>query len=104
MSDFVNSIQCGEALDVLGRLPNDSIDLIVTSPPYYRQRNYNGKGVGQEEQPGMYLEALLGTLEECCRVIKPSGNVVYNLGDKYLNGSLALLPSEIRPEMHRSDL
>ncbi len=70
------------------------MDLIITSPPYYTHRMYNGggNGIGQESTPEEYLSALLETLQECCRVVKPTGSIVYNLGDKYTGGNLMLLP------------
>ncbi|MCY4610509.1 MAG: site-specific DNA-methyltransferase [Gammaproteobacteria bacterium] len=94
MKNVLDSIQCGDATTLLKQLPDQCADLIITSPPYYLQRTYNdsGLGVGQERTPEYYLEALLETFTECVRVIKPTGNIVYNIGDKYLNGSLLLLP------------
>lgn len=94
MKDILDSIQCGDATTLLKQLPDQCADLIITSPPYYLQRTYNnsGLGIGQERTPEYYLEALLETFAECLRVIKPTGNIVYNIGDKYLNGSLLLLP------------
>ncbi len=94
MKKIVDSIQCGDATNLLKQLPNHCADLVITSPPYYRQRIYNDSGlsVGQERNPEYYLEALLESFAECIRVIKPTGNIIYNIGDKYLNGSLLLLP------------
>ena len=94
MKKMLDSIQCGDASALLKRLPAQCADLIITSPPYYLQRTYNDSklGIGQERTPESYLEALLETFVECVRVIKPTGNIVYNIGDKYQNGSLLLLP------------
>ena len=94
MQSVINSVQCGDAEHTLKLLPDDSIDLVVTSPPYFQQRIYNGmsQSIGQENDPEQYLNALLKTFAQCVRVVKPSGNIVYNLGDKYQSGSLLLLP------------
>lgn len=94
MQNMHNTIQCGDATTVLAQLPRGSVDLVVTSPPYYKQRSYNdsGLGIGQEYHPDGYLESLFDTLSECVRVLKPTGNIVYNLGDKYIDGCLMLLP------------
>ena len=94
MKNILDSIHCGDASTLLKQLPDQYADLIITSPPYYLQRTYNnnGLGIGQEKTPVYYLEALLDTFSECIRVIKPTGNIVYNIGDKYLYGSLLLLP------------
>ena len=94
MQKVLDTVQCGDATTLLKQLPDSCADLVITSPPYYKQRAYNnsGLGIGQERKPEYYLEALLETFSECRRVIKPTGNLVYNVGDKYLNGSLLLLP------------
>ncbi len=91
---LMNSIQCGDAAFLLRQLPDDSIDLVITSPPYYQQRNYKGAGqsIGIESSVDHYVDSLVEVFNETMRVIKPTGNVIYNLGDKYLNGSLLLVP------------
>ena len=91
---LVDSIQCGDAAFLLKQFPNDSIDLVVTSPPYYMQRNYNetGIGIGHEKTVDAYIDSLLETFAETIRIVKPSGNIVYNIGDKYINSSLLLVP------------
>lgn len=93
-SRLINTIQCGDAESVLTTLPDDAIDLVITSPPYYKQRLYNqaAMGLGQEGVPEYYIDALLDVLRECCRVVKPTGNIVFNVGDKYIDGSLSLIP------------
>lgn len=90
--DIHNKVFLGNAYDILKRFPSNSIDLIITSPPYYRQRDYGGLGIGNEESVEEYLEKLIKVIQECVRVLKEEGNIVFNLGDKYLNGSLMLIP------------
>lgn len=85
-------ILCGDSKQLLTALEQRSIDLVVTSPPYYKQRQYAGQGIGNEDTIDEYLEQLLSTLQEVIRVMKPTGNIVYNLGDKYINGDLQLIP------------
>ena len=94
INHLIDSIQCGDSAFLLKQLPNDSVDLAVTSPPYYMQRNYNGTGVGtgHERTVESYIDSLLEVFSEIVRVVKPSGNIVYNIGDKYLDGSLLLVP------------
>jgi DNA modification methylase len=55
-----NSIHCGDALSVLKSWPADLIDTVVTSPPYYQQRDYHGKKaqVGLEDSPAAYVQKL----------------------------------------------
>lgn len=81
ISKFLNKITCGDNLELLTQIPDESVDLIVTSPPYFNQRNY-GAGFGNEETCQEYIENLLRTFQECVRVIKPTGSIIYNLGDK----------------------
>ncbi len=69
-------------------LPDESVDLIVTSPPYFGQRSYSDGGehyegqIGSEPHPREWLEALWAVTAECWRVLKPSGSMFVNLGDK----------------------
>lgn len=87
----VNQIYCGDCIQLMGDLPDESVDLVITSPPYYQQRNYGG-GIGNETTLDHYLDQLIKLLGECIRVIKPEGNIVFNLGDKYAESSLLLVP------------
>ncbi len=70
-------------------LPDESVDLIVTSPPYFGQRDYRDNGqslegqIGAEATPREYVAALLDCTREWARVLKPSGSIFVNLGDKY---------------------
>ena len=73
-------------------LADDSVDLIVTSPPYFALRSYTDGGehydgqIGSEATPQAFLEALWAVTAECRRVLKPSGSLFCNLGDKYSGG------------------
>jgi site-specific DNA-methyltransferase (adenine-specific) len=90
----INTIITGDCLAILQELESDTIDLIITSPPYFQQRDYgNGNlGVGNEANEEQYLDNILAIFFECVRVMKPTGCIVFNLGDKYINGGLSLLP------------
>lgn len=91
---YQNQIIVGDCRDELKKLRDGSIDLIITSPPYFQQRDYNNgnAGIGNEESEERYLKNLLEVFNECVRVIKYSGSIIFNLGDKYINGCLALIP------------
>jgi len=73
------------------RLPlaADSVDLVVTSPPYFALRSYQDGDehydgqIGSEPSPQEFLEALWAATVEMARVVKPSGSIFVNLGDKY---------------------
>ena len=70
-------------------LPDESCDLIVTSPPYYQMRAYADGGeryegqIGSEETPAEYITSLIACMRECMRVLKPEGSIFVNLGDKF---------------------
>jgi len=89
-----NKIICGNCLEELGRLDDDSIDLIITSPPYFKQRKYTESDleIGEEETVDKYIWTLRKIFNECYRICKPTGNIVFNIGDKYIKGSLQLIP------------
>jgi hypothetical protein len=65
------------------------LDLVVTSPPYFGLRSYQDGGehyagqIGDEPSPAEFVDALLAVTAECVRVLKPSGSLWVNLGDKY---------------------
>lgn len=80
----------GDALETLRTLPADSVDLVVTSPPFLALRSYlpadhpdKAKEMGSEGTPGAFLDALLDVIEECARVLAPHGSLCLELGDTY---------------------
>ena len=70
-------------------IPDESVDLIVTSPPYFGLRSYQDGGehyegqIGAEATPREFVDALVKATAEMMRVLKPSGSIWVNLGDKY---------------------
>jgi site-specific DNA-methyltransferase (adenine-specific) len=88
---FVNQITCGDSQLLIKEISSDSIDLVITSPPYYQQRNY-GEGIGNEDTIKLYIAHLLNVFRESIRILKSTGNIVFNLGDKYIEKSLQLIP------------
>lgn len=87
-----NKIYCGDCNEILDNIPKDSIDLIITSPPYFQQREYGTNGIGNEETIEKYIENLVNIFQKCVNLIKDTGSIVFNVGDKYINGSLMLIP------------
>lgn len=74
----------GDAHDVLSRLPDGSVDCIVTSPPYYGLRDYGVAGqYGLEPSPAAYVENLRRVFTEARRVLAEDGTLWLNLGDTY---------------------
>ncbi len=91
---FMNEVICGNALTELLKLEPNSIDLVITSPPYFGQREYKSgsQEIGLEKNVERYLNKLSMVFRLCLRVCKPDGNIVFNMGDKYIGGSLQLIP------------
>jgi DNA modification methylase len=76
--------------------PDDSADLVVTSPPYWQKRDYGHDGqIGQESTPGGYVDAMMACLKEWRRVLRPTGSVFLNVGDTYYKRSLVGIPGRI---------
>ena len=79
-----NEILRGDALTVTKTLPPDSIDCIVTSPPYFRLRNYRVDGqLGLEPHVDLWVEELRALARALHWVLKPTGTLWLNLGDSY---------------------
>lgn len=77
----------GDAAQIMSQLGDRSIDCIVTSPPYYGQRDYGIEGqLGLESHPQMYINKLVAVFREARRVLKPSGSLWVNIGDTYWSG------------------
>lgn len=91
--DLSNRIVCGDALAELQKLPAGLVDCIVTSPPYYGQRDYRGENeIGRERSPQEYVQRLAAVFREARRVLKPTGTCWLVLGDKYESGRLLGMP------------
>lgn len=83
IEDFVNKIINGNCIDVLKKLPEESIDLIVTSPPYDDLRDY-------KDNVEWNFEIFKKVAKGIYRVMKQGGTVVWVVGDKTLNGNKSL--------------
>lgn len=91
--DVQNKIICGDAYEVLKNTKSAIADMIVTSPPYFSQRDYGvDEQLGTESTPQDYAERLVIILSEARRVLKDDGTLWLNLGDKYIGGALAGIP------------
>lgn len=111
VDDIRNEILLGNVYEVLDTLPSNSVDAVVTSPPYYNVRDYDGadgavlggdttcdhtwldgeckkcgawKGqLGNEPEPEMFVDHLAGIFMKIKRVLKPTGSLWINIDDKY---------------------
>jgi DNA modification methylase len=104
MTEAIQTFLTGDALD-LHMIEDKTVDLVVTSPPYFALRAYKDAGeildvVGNEATPEEYLKTLDRWMQEMKRVLKPSGSVFVVLGDKYAGGGGQWEKDE-RPDPHR---
>jgi hypothetical protein len=76
--DVIHNAEC---LTALKQIPTDSLDIAVTSPPYWGQRG--NFGLGLEQNPRDYVQNLVFVLAEVMRCLKPSGTLWLNIGDSY---------------------
>lgn len=80
--DFRNQIIHGDCETILENIPDNSIDLIFTSPPYADQRKNSYGGV----KPDHYVDWFLPKTEQFLRVLKPTGTFVLNIKERVVNG------------------
>ena len=85
-------IVCGDNRAALPAIAPNSVDLVITSPPYFGQREYSALGLGNEDTVGEYLDNIMQAFKLALSVVKPTGSIVYNMGDKITDGSLQLVP------------
>ena len=84
---ILNKIYQGDSLEVLKDFPDEIVDCVVTSPPYWGLRDYGTEGqLGLEKTPEQFVENLVKLFREIKRVLKKSGTVWLNLGDSYSSG------------------
>ena len=79
---------CGDAQRALRLLPSESIQTVVTSPPYWSLRDYQvADQIGRDDSLGSYIRSLVGAFGELRRVLRPDGAVWLNVGDSYTSGN-----------------
>jgi DNA modification methylase len=80
----MGSIIIADAIDGLRQVESGTVDMCVTSPPYYQLRNYNVDGqIGLEETPELYITRLVEVFREVKRVLRDDGTLWVNIGDSY---------------------
>lgn len=88
VKERVSKVICGDAAEVLKTLPQGSVNMCVTSPPYYGLRDYDEDGqIGLEQTPQEYIGRLTEVFNEVKRVLADDGTLWLNIGDTYANKS-----------------
>lgn len=84
IADIINKIHCADSLVFLKEMPDECVDCVVTSPPYWGLRDYGIEGqLGLEPTIELYISHLIEIFAECKRVLKKTGTMWINIGDSY---------------------
>lgn len=97
MSAIKTDLYLGDCLDVLANFDADSIDLIVTSPPYADRRSKTYGGIN----PNEYVDWFMPRAEQFLRVLKSSGTFILNIKEKAVNGERHTYVIELILEMKK---
>jgi len=92
-------LMLGDALGILKRLPDSSIDCVITSPPYWGKREYDNGGIGLEADYRDFVEDLCAIFLEIKRVLKNDGSFWLNIGDSYKAKKLLGIPWRVALEL-----
>ena len=88
---ITTDLYLGDSKEELKKLPDNSVDLIVTSPPYADQRKSTYGGI----HPDKYVEWFLFISEQLLRVLKPIGTFILNIKEKVLDGERSTYVMEL---------
>ena len=95
-----NVIHVGDNIFHLTNIPDASVDMCVTSPPYYNLRDYkNSNQIGAENTVSDFVENLCKVFDEVKRILKPTGSCWVNIGDTYDKKRLLQVPSRFEIAM-----
>lgn len=87
MNRFLNKVICGDCLEVMKDIPDKSVDMVLTSPPYWSLRDYGTEGqIGLESTFQEYIKNLCKIFDETMRILKNNGTCWVVLGDTYISG------------------
>ncbi len=89
--EIIHDLYLGDCLEILKEIPDNSVDLIFTSPPYADQRKKTYGGI----HPDDYVQWFLPKAEELFRVLKPTGTFVLNIKEKVVNGERSTYVMEL---------
>lgn len=95
MSRFINQIVQGDCRRLIAEIGCQSVNLVITCPPYFRLREYtpgNIAEIGSEQCVDDYIANVFAIFIECARVITDDGSIVFNLGDRSVDGSYQMIP------------
>ncbi len=91
-------LEQGDAATVMQHIEDESIDCIITTPPYWRRRNQGTESITASSQEE-FLDGLKAAMAQAWRVLKPQGSLWLNLGDDTTDGFVQCLPWRLVLEM-----
>lgn len=97
MMEIRTDLFLGDSKSILKKIPDNSVDLIVTSPPYADQRKGTYGGI----HPDKYVDWFLPITNELLRVLKPSGTFILNIKEKVVEGERSTYVMELIIEMRK---
>lgn len=101
LKNLLDSVQLNDALKFFKSLPDESINSIVTSPPYFGQRDYGAEDqIGLEETAQAYIDSLVDVFREARRVLKKDGTFWLNIGDNYVGATVSTVTEVHRGKPH----
>jgi site-specific DNA-methyltransferase (adenine-specific) len=95
--NLYNRIVCGDCEQVLAQVPDNCVDLIVTSPPYADQRKNTYGGIA----PDQYIDWWMPKADQFLRVLKPTGSFILNIKERVVDGERHTYVMELVIEMRR---
>jgi DNA modification methylase len=96
----VNRVVTGDCFEVLADLPDESVNMCMSSPPYWNLRDYGVEGqLGQEQSAEEYVDNIASVMDEVKRVLRPDGSLWLNLGDTYDDKDLQQIPARVAIEL-----
>jgi DNA modification methylase len=96
----LNKIYNTDCVEGMKMLPNNSIDMVITSPPYFNLRDYGTDGqIGVEDNFEEYIENLIAVFNEVYRVLKDEGSLWVNIDDVYQKQALLCIPDRLKIKM-----
>jgi len=102
IDNWTGEIHEGDAVEVLTRMPENSVNMCMTSPPYWNLRDYDHDDqLGLEPDSDEYVSNIADVMDEVERVLRPDGSLWLNLGDTYENKNLQQIPARVSLELQR---
>lgn len=101
-NDIIPRVLVGDVKEQLDRIPEKSIDCIITSPPYWQQRDYGVEGqLGLEKKAEKYIDNMVKIGNKLKTVLHEDGSYFLNIGDKYKDKNLQMIPSRVATKMQK---